>query len=201
LHHFDATSAVLSRQYIITSAHHKTKDQQDFIERYKMKIFVQAFIVVIALFHYCLVASTITFINALTPTITTTSTSFLSLLSDASISRRHVLELLSKGTIISQSTIMMSSTTLSSDDSQDMDASPSTATTTMTSITSEEDTAAAAATAAAIRKQRMIERRQLMDASRSSNNRQSYLDLSKQRALLYNTTPKAITCPNNIPGL
>jgi hypothetical protein len=68
------------------------------------------------------------------------------------------------------------------------------------SATPEEDEIVAAE-AAATRKQRMIERRQLMDASRSSNNRQSYLDLSKQRALLYNTTPKAITCPNNIPCL
>ncbi|OEU19808.1 hypothetical protein FRACYDRAFT_235871 [Fragilariopsis cylindrus CCMP1102] len=120
--------------------------------------------------------------------------------------RRHVLELLSKGTIVSQSIIMMPSTTLSSDDSQDADASPATTTTstaaatTSASATPEEDEIAAAE-AAATRKQRMIERRQLMDASRSSNNRQSYLDLSKQRAFLYNTTPKAITCPTKIPCL
>ena len=166
-----------------------------------MKIFLQAFIVVIALFRYCLVASKITFTNALTTT--TTASSFLSSLSDASIGRRHVLELLSKGTIVSQSTIMIPSTTLSSDDSQDADASPATTTTTTAtsaSATPEEDEIVAAE-AAATRKQRMIERRQLMDASRSSNNRQSYLDLSKQRAFLYNTTPKAITCPTKIPCL
>ena len=166
-----------------------------------MKIFLQAFIVVIALFRYYLVAPKITFTNALTTT--TTASSFLSSLSDASIGRRHVLELLSKGTIVSQSTIMMPSTTLSSDDSQDADASPATTTTTTAtsaSATPEEDEIVAAE-AAATRKQRMIERRQLMDASRSSNNRQSYLDLSKQRAFLYNTTPKAITCPTKIPCL
>lgn len=167
-----------------------------------MKIFLQAFIVVIALFRYYLVAPKITFTNALTTT--TTASSFLSSLSDASIGRRHVLELLSKGTIVSQSTIMMPSTTLSSDDSQDADASPATTTTTAAaasaSATPEEDEIVAAE-AAATRKQRMIERRQLMDASRSSNNRQSYLDLSKQRAFLYNTTPKAITCPTKIPCL
>ena len=167
-----------------------------------MKIFLQAFIVVIALFRYYLVAPKITFTNALTTT--TTASSFLSSLSDASIGRRHVLELLSKGTIVSQSTIMMPSTTFSSDDSQDADASPATTTTTAAaasaSATPEEDEIVAAE-AAATRKQRMIERRQLMDASRSSNNRQSYLDLSKQRAFLYNTTPKAITCPTNIPCL
>ena len=167
-----------------------------------MKIFLQAFIVVIALFRYYLVAPKITFTNALTTT--TTASSFLSSLSDASIGRRHVLELLSKGTIVSQSTIMMPSTTFSSDDSQDADASPATTTTTAAaasaSATPEEDEIVAAE-AAATRKQRMIERRQLMDASRSSNNRQSYLDLSKQRAFLYNTTPKAITCPTKIPCL
>ena len=166
-----------------------------------MKIFLQAFIVVIALFRYYLVAPKITFTNALTTT--TTASSFLSSLSDASIGRRHVLELLSKGTIVSQSTIMIPSTTLSSDDSQDADASPATTTTTTAtsaSATPEEDEIVAAE-AAATRKQRMIERRQLMDASRSSNNRQSYLDLSKQRAFLYNTTPKAITCPTKIPCL
>ena len=47
--------------------------------------------------------------------------------------------------------------------------------------------------------QRMQERRQLMEASRSSNSRQSYLDLSRQRASLYNTTSKAVSCPPNIP--
>ena len=50
-------------------------------------------------------------------------------------------------------------------------------------------------------KQRLRERRQLMEASRSSNSRQSYLDLSRQRAALYNTTSKAVSCPPNIPCL
>ena len=49
--------------------------------------------------------------------------------------------------------------------------------------------------------QRMQERRQLMEASRSSNSRQSYLDLSHQRASLHNTTFKAVSCPPNIPCL
>lgn len=49
--------------------------------------------------------------------------------------------------------------------------------------------------------QRLFERRQLMQASRSTNNRQSYLDLSRQRAALYNTTSKAVSCPTNIPCL
>lgn len=48
---------------------------------------------------------------------------------------------------------------------------------------------------------RMQERRQLMEASRSSNSRQSYLDLSRQRAALYNTTSRAVSCPPNIPCL
>jgi hypothetical protein len=49
--------------------------------------------------------------------------------------------------------------------------------------------------------QRLQERRQLMEASRSSNSRQSYLDLSRQRAALYNTTSKAVSCPPSIPCL
>jgi hypothetical protein len=57
-----------------------------------------------------------------------------------------------------------------------------------------------AAAAAAIQ-QRLLERRQLMQASRSSNSRQSYLDLSRQRAALYNTTSQAVSCPPNIPCL
>mmetsp|Transcript_4851 Transcript_4851/g.7501 ORF Transcript_4851/g.7501 Transcript_4851/m.7501 type:complete len:159 (-) Transcript_4851:192-668(-) len=47
--------------------------------------------------------------------------------------------------------------------------------------------------------ERMRARRQLMEASRTSNNRQSYLDLSRQRAALYNTTSRAVSCPPNIP--
>ena len=50
-------------------------------------------------------------------------------------------------------------------------------------------------------RQKLLERRKLMEASRSSNNRQSYLDLSKQRASLYNTTYRGVTCPPNIPCL
>jgi hypothetical protein len=60
----------------------------------------------------------------------------------------------------------------------------------------EEEQAAAAAV-----QQRLLERRQLMQASRSSNSRQSYLDLSRQRAALYNTTSQAVSCPPNIPCL
>jgi hypothetical protein len=40
-----------------------------------------------------------------------------------------------------------------------------------------------------------------MQASRSSNDRQSYLDLSRQRAALYNTTSKTVSCPPGIPCL
>lgn len=47
--------------------------------------------------------------------------------------------------------------------------------------------------------ERMKARRQLMEASRTSNSRQSYLDLSRQRAALYNTTSRAVSCPPNIP--
>jgi hypothetical protein len=47
--------------------------------------------------------------------------------------------------------------------------------------------------------QRLEERHQLMQASRSTSNRQDYLDLSRQRAKLYNTTSKAWSCPPNIP--
>lgn len=47
--------------------------------------------------------------------------------------------------------------------------------------------------------QRLKDRRQLMQASRSTSNRQDYLDLSRQRAKLYNTTSKAWSCPPNIP--
>jgi hypothetical protein len=54
---------------------------------------------------------------------------------------------------------------------------------------------------AAVIQQRLLERRQLMQASRSSNSRQSYLDLSRQRAALYNTTSQAVSCPPNIPCL
>jgi hypothetical protein len=48
---------------------------------------------------------------------------------------------------------------------------------------------------------RMQERRQLMQVSRSTNSRQSYLELSKQRAAMYNTTYRGVSCPPNIPCL
>ena len=41
----------------------------------------------------------------------------------------------------------------------------------------------------------------MMRASRTSADRQSYLDLSRQRAALYNTTSRAWTCPPYIPCL
>ena len=50
-------------------------------------------------------------------------------------------------------------------------------------------------------RQRLLERRQLMQASKSTNSRQDYLDLSRQRAALYNTTYRGVTCPPNIPCL
>ena len=50
-------------------------------------------------------------------------------------------------------------------------------------------------------RQRILERRQLMQASKSTNSRQDYLDLSRQRAALYNTTYRGVTCPPNIPCL
>ena len=50
-------------------------------------------------------------------------------------------------------------------------------------------------------RQRLLERRQLMQASKSTNSRQDYLDLSRQRAALYNTTYRGVTCSPNIPCL
>ena len=50
-------------------------------------------------------------------------------------------------------------------------------------------------------RQRLLERRQLMQASKSTNSRQDYLDLSRQRAALYNTTYRGVTCPPNVPCL
>lgn len=43
-------------------------------------------------------------------------------------------------------------------------------------------------------RQRLQERRALMQVSRTSESRQSYLDLSRQRAKLYNTTSRAADC-------
>ena len=47
--------------------------------------------------------------------------------------------------------------------------------------------------------EKLAERRKLMELSRSSNDRQRYFDLSRQRAsVVYNTTSKAASC---VPGL
>ena len=46
---------------------------------------------------------------------------------------------------------------------------------------------------------KLAERRKLMELSRSSNDRQRYFDLSRQRAsVVYNTTSRAASC---IPGI
>ena len=59
----------------------------------------------------------------------------------------------------------------------------------------EDDEAARAAALQA----KLAERRKLMELSRSSNDRQRYFDLSRQRAsVVYNTTSKAASC---VPGL
>lgn len=76
------------------------------------------------------------------------------------------------------------------------DESKSNTTTTTIAMTTTEEQEQARRQALVVR---MKERRQLMEASRSSDNRQSYLDLSRQRAALYNTTSKAVSCPPNIP--
>jgi len=60
----------------------------------------------------------------------------------------------------------------------------------------DEDEAAAAALAA-----KLAARRQLLEASRSSTNRQREFDLSAQRAALYNTTSRAWACPPGVPCL
>ena len=58
----------------------------------------------------------------------------------------------------------------------------------------DEDAAARAALQA-----KLAERRKLMELSRSSNDRQRYFDLSRQRAsVVYNTTYQGASC---IPGL
>ncbi len=62
----------------------------------------------------------------------------------------------------------------------------------------EDDAAAAAARAAALQ-EKLAKRRKLMELSRSSNDRQRYFDLSRQRAsVVYNTTYQGASC---IPGL
>lgn len=109
--------------------------------------------------------------------------------SEELVMRRQVLDLISTSVISSQSSHLL----ISSDVHSDGSTRAVTAPTLQDEVSDLDDVAA--------RKQRMIERRQLMEASRSSNNRQSYLDLSRQRALLYNTTSKAVTCPSNIPCL
>ena len=59
----------------------------------------------------------------------------------------------------------------------------------------EDDEAARAAALQA----KLAERRKLMELSRSSNDRQRYFDLSRQRAsVVYNTTSRAASC---VPGL
>ena len=59
----------------------------------------------------------------------------------------------------------------------------------------EDDEAARAAALQA----KLAERRKLMELSRSSNDRQRYFDLSRQRAsVVYNTTSRAASC---IPGI
>ena len=55
------------------------------------------------------------------------------------------------------------------------------------------------AAARAALQEKLAERRKLMELSRSSNDRQRYFDLSRQRAsVVYNTTSKAASC---VPGL
>ena len=59
--------------------------------------------------------------------------------------------------------------------------------------------AAAAADDDAALQAKLAERRKLMELSRSSNDRQRYFDLSRQRAsVVYNTTSRAASC---VPGL
>ena len=59
----------------------------------------------------------------------------------------------------------------------------------------EDDEAARAAALQA----KLAERRKLMELSRSSNDRQRYFDLSRQRAsVVYNTSSRAASC---VPGL
>ena len=60
-------------------------------------------------------------------------------------------------------------------------------------------TAARAADDDAALKARLAERRQLLELSRSSPDRQRYFDASRQRAALYNATSKAWSCPPNVP--
>ena len=62
-----------------------------------------------------------------------------------------------------------------------------------------EDDADADAAARAALQEKLAERRKLMELSRSSNDRQRYFDLSRQRAsVVYNTASKAASC---VPGL
>lgn len=50
-------------------------------------------------------------------------------------------------------------------------------------------------------RERIMKRRALMQQSRSTTSRQQIMDLSKQRALLYNTTYQGASCSPNIPCL
>ena len=55
------------------------------------------------------------------------------------------------------------------------------------------------AAARAALQEKLAERRKLMELSRSSNDRQRYFDLSRQRAsVVYNTTYQGVSC---VPGL
>lgn len=46
---------------------------------------------------------------------------------------------------------------------------------------------------------RIAERRALFEQSRTSGDRQRYLDLSRQRAAMYNTTFRGATCIKGVP--
>ena len=50
-------------------------------------------------------------------------------------------------------------------------------------------------------KQRVADRRALFEQSRTTSDRQKILDLSRQRAALYNTTFKGASCIPGIPCL
>ena len=57
-----------------------------------------------------------------------------------------------------------------------------------------------AAAARAALQEKLAERRKLMELSRSSNDRQRYFDLSRQRAsVVYNTTYRGAQCVPGVP--
>lgn len=47
----------------------------------------------------------------------------------------------------------------------------------------------------------ILERRAMMQQSRTATNRQDMFDLSRQRAALYNTTYQGASCPPGVPCL